>query len=59
MFKTERSYRNNVFYEEYETKEEFENRIKELLDKKNALLKKLNIDQDSLDKYISFINLQK
>lgn len=59
LIQAENRYKHNVFYEEFETKEEFEKRTKEIMDEKDSLMATLQIDQDLLDKYMSFINLEK
>ncbi len=54
----ENRYKKHVFDEEFDTQEAFEERKEKLKNEKNSLMINLQLDQDLLDTYMSFINLE-
>lgn len=59
LIKVENRYKHHIFDEEFDTKESFDKRTEKLINEKNSLMTSLQIDQDLLDHYMSFINLKK
>lgn len=58
LIKTENRYKHHIFDEEFDTKESFDKQTEKLKNEKNSLMTSMQIDQDLLDNYMSFINLE-
>ena len=58
LIETENEYKQHILDEEFQDKKYFDKQIERLINKKNSLMTSLQIDQDLLDHYMSFINLK-
>ena len=59
LIQAENRYKHHIFDEEFDTKESFDKQTEELINEKSSLMTSLQINQDLLDEYMSFINLKK